>query len=83
MNSPCATQAVPTGIGVSDDDFGQRLNAYVVLVDGATLGADEIKDYVRANLARYKIPRDVEFLGKLPRNATGKVLRGELTRGTR
>lgn len=70
-------------IGVSDDDFGQRLNAYVVLVDGATLGADEIKDYVRANLARYKIPRDVEFLGKLPRNATGKVLRGELTGGTR
>ncbi|MGH8965686.1 MAG: AMP-binding protein, partial [Actinomycetes bacterium] len=34
-------------IGVSDADFGQRLNAYVVLVDGATVGADEIKDYVR------------------------------------
>ena len=40
---------------------------------------DEIKDYVRENLARYKIPRDVEFLNTLPRNATGKVLRGELT----
>ncbi|WP_019345468.1 MULTISPECIES: AMP-binding protein [Mycolicibacterium] len=70
-------------IGVSDDDFGQRLNAYVVLVDGANLAADDIKDYVRANLARYKIPRDVEFLTKLPRNATGKVLRGELTGGAR
>ncbi|MEV0669833.1 AMP-binding protein [Mycobacterium sp. NPDC050441] len=70
-------------IGVSDEDFGQRLNAYVVLNDGATLGADEIKDYVRANLARYKIPRDVEFLNRLPRNATGKVLRGELTGGSK
>ena len=70
-------------IGVSDEDFGQRLNAYVVLVDGATVGADEIKDYVRENLARYKIPRDVEFLNTLPRNATGKVLRGELTGGCR
>ncbi|MBP2452919.1 AMP-binding protein [Mycolicibacterium lutetiense] len=70
-------------IGVSDEDFGQRLNAYVVLVDGATVGADEIKDYVRENLARYKIPRDVEFLNTLPRNATGKVLRGELTGGSR
>ncbi len=66
-------------IGVSDDDFGQRLRAYVVPVDGATLAAEDIKDYVRANLARYKIPRDVEFLTRLPRNATGKVLRGQLT----
>lgn len=70
-------------IGVSDDDFGQRLNAYVVLIDGATLAPDDIRDYVRANLARYKIPRDVEFLSSLPRNATGKVLRGELTGGCR
>lgn len=70
-------------IGVSDDDFGQRLNAYVVPVDGATLAAEDIKDYVRANLARYKIPRDVEFVSRLPRNATGKVLRGELTGGVK
>lgn len=66
-------------IGVSDADFGQRLKAYVVRVDGSTVSADEIKDYVRANLARYKVPRDVEFLTRLPRNATGKVLRGELS----
>lgn len=70
-------------IGVSDDDFGQRLNAYVVPVDGATLAADDVKDYVRANLARYKIPRDVEFVSRLPRNATGKILRAELTGGVK
>jgi fatty-acyl-CoA synthase len=37
-----------------------------------------VRDHVRANLARYKVPRDVVFLDELPRNATGKVLRGTL-----
>lgn len=69
-------------IGVSDPDFGQRLVAYVVAVDGATVGPDDIKEFVRANLARYKVPREVEFVGRLPRNATGKVLRGELASGS-
>ncbi|MBF6061546.1 hypothetical protein IU500_26985, partial [Nocardia terpenica] len=40
--------------------------------------AQEIKDYVKANLARYKVPRDVVFLDELPRNATGKLLRKDL-----
>jgi len=38
-----------------------------------------VKDHVKANLARYKVPRDVVFLDELPRNATGKVLKRELT----
>lgn len=66
-------------LGVSDPDFGQRLKAYVVRAGDATITADEIKDYVRSNLARYKVPRDVEFLDVLPRNATGKLIRGQLT----
>lgn len=65
-------------VGVSDQDFGQRLKAYVVLREGASVDADDIKDYVRANLARYKVPRDVEFREELPRNATGKLLRNRL-----
>ncbi|WP_448463532.1 AMP-binding protein [Mycolicibacterium sp. XJ870] len=66
-------------IGVSDEDFGQRLRAYVVPVADSTVVAEDIRDYVRGNLARYKVPRDVEFLDALPRNATGKVLRNQLT----
>ncbi|WP_290057532.1 acyl-CoA synthetase [Amycolatopsis solani] len=66
-------------IGVADPEFGQRLKAFVVLADGASLDADELRDYVKANLARYKVPRDVEFLDELPRNATGKVLRTKLS----
>ncbi|WP_231740361.1 MULTISPECIES: AMP-binding protein [unclassified Mycobacterium] len=68
-------------IGVDDPDFGQRLNAYVVPVEGSAISPEDIKDYVRANLARYKVPRDVEFLDALPRNATGKVLRAQLIGG--
>jgi fatty-acyl-CoA synthase len=65
-------------IGVDDDEFGQRLKAFVVTRDGAELDADAVKAFVKANLARYKVPRDVEFLDSLPRNATGKVLKREL-----
>jgi acyl-CoA synthetase (AMP-forming)/AMP-acid ligase II len=65
-------------IGVADDVFGQRLRAFVVVTDGAGLSADDIKAHVKANLAGFKVPRDVVFLGELPRNATGKVLKREL-----
>ncbi len=65
-------------IGVDDDEFGQRLKAFVVAREGADLDEDEVKGHVKSNLARYKVPRDVEFLDSLPRNATGKVLKREL-----
>ena len=65
-------------IGVDDDEFGQRLKAFVVLGDGESLDEDSVKAYVKKNLARYKVPREVEFLDSLPRNSTGKVLKKEL-----
>jgi fatty-acyl-CoA synthase len=65
-------------VGVPDEKFGQRLRAFVVLRPGASLTEDEVKDYVRDNLARYKSPREVVFLDTLPRNPTGKVLKREL-----
>jgi fatty-acyl-CoA synthase len=64
-------------IGVDDAEFGQRLKAIVVLRDGRTLDADAVRDHVKANLARHKVPRDVEFVAVLPRNATGKLLRAQ------
>jgi fatty-acyl-CoA synthase len=65
-------------VGVDDLDFGERLRAFIVAKPAARPGAQEIKDYVKANLARYKVPRDVIFLDELPRNATGKVSRSRL-----
>ena len=65
-------------IGVPDEQFGQRLKAFIVKDDGAKLSESDVKEHVKSNLARYKVPREVEFLGDLPRNATGKVLKREL-----
>jgi acyl-CoA synthetase (AMP-forming)/AMP-acid ligase II len=65
-------------IGVDDEEFGQRLKAFVVLKEGAELSGDGVKAHVKSNLARYKVPREVEFVASLPRNATGKILKREL-----
>ncbi|WP_328477422.1 AMP-binding protein [Actinoplanes sp. NBC_00393] len=67
-------------IGVPDDEFGQRLAAYLVLRDGEKLDTDAVREHVRRHRARFSVPRDVIFLDALPRNATGKVLARELPR---
>ncbi|WP_238152630.1 AMP-binding protein [Kribbella speibonae] len=72
---PAVAEAVVAG--VPDDEFGQRLIAYVVLHSPAT--EDELLTHVKANLARYKTPRQIVVLDEFPRNATGKVLRGKLS----
>jgi fatty-acyl-CoA synthase len=67
-----------TALGVEDKEWGHRLRAFVVKTDGASIGEDDIKTYVREHLARYKVPREVVFLNELPRNPTGKILKREL-----
>jgi Acyl-CoA synthetases (AMP-forming)/AMP-acid ligases II len=62
-------------VGVSDPEFGERLEAYVVLASGASPTADDLRAYVRDHLARHKVPREVVFVDELPRNPTGKVVR--------
>jgi fatty-acyl-CoA synthase len=64
-------------LGVPDDRFGQRLRAYVVTGNPRPTEA-ELQEWVRENLARYKVPREIVFLDELPRNATGKILKREL-----
>jgi acyl-CoA synthetase (AMP-forming)/AMP-acid ligase II len=65
-------------VGVADAHFGQRLKAFVVVQAGVKLSAEELSAHVKANLASYKAPREIEFLDELPRNATGKILKREL-----
>jgi acyl-CoA synthetase (AMP-forming)/AMP-acid ligase II len=65
-------------IGVDDEDFGQRLRAFVVLDKRWRASEDHLKAHVKSNLARYKVPREIVFLEELPRNITGKVLKREL-----
>lgn len=73
---PAVSEAVV--VGVEDEEFGQRLRAFVVKKPGAEVTAGEIREFVKSNLARFKVPRDVVFLDELPRNPTGKVLKREL-----
>jgi acyl-CoA synthetase (AMP-forming)/AMP-acid ligase II len=66
-------------IGVEDEKMGQRLSAYIVKNGKGSITADKVKSYVKENLARHKVPRDVNFIDELPRNATGKVVKKDLT----
>lgn len=65
-------------VGVPDEEFGQRLKAYVVVRPEVAPDANALKSFVKANLARFKVPREVVFVEELPRNATGKLLRAKL-----
>ncbi len=65
-------------IGVEDDEFGQRLRAFVVADGSKKPSEKDLKSHVKKNLAGYKVPREIVFLDELPRNATGKVLKREL-----
>ncbi|MDT5209569.1 MAG: hypothetical protein QOF67_1984 [Mycobacterium sp.] len=72
------TIAEASVIGVDDEQFGQRLAAFVVLNEGASATPDLLKQHVRENLANYKVPRDITILDELPRSSTGKIVRSEL-----
>jgi fatty-acyl-CoA synthase len=65
-------------VGVPDDEFGQRLAAFIVR--SGDLDEADVRSFVAARLARHKVPRDVTFVDELPRNTTGKLLRSEVTR---
>jgi acyl-CoA synthetase (AMP-forming)/AMP-acid ligase II len=61
-------------VGRPDERMGQRLVAFVVAEPGSGLTVEQVQDQVRHRLARFAVPREVQFLEVLPRNATGKVV---------
>ncbi|KAB1147353.1 fatty acid--CoA ligase family protein [Streptomyces luteolifulvus] len=65
-------------IGIPDARLGEVGRAYVVRRAGAVLTADDLMAWARREMANYKVPRAVEFVEELPRNASGKVVKGEL-----
>jgi len=62
-------------VGVPDPKSGERVKAFVVLKEGATATAEEIIEFCRKHLAKYKCPKEVEFRKELPKSFIGKVLR--------
>ena len=62
-------------IGVPDKQYGEEIMACVILKEGETLAADELKDYIRSHMAKHKTPRYIDFVTEFPMNAAGKILK--------
>lgn len=65
-------------IGVPDPDFGEEVQAFVVLKEDAQVTEEQLKQFCSQKLAKYKVPAVIEFLDELPKNTTGKILRRSL-----
>ncbi len=65
-------------VGVPHDEYGEEVGAAVALKDGAELSADELRDYVKEQVAAYKYPRQIWFVKDLPKGPTGKILKREI-----
>jgi fatty-acyl-CoA synthase len=62
-------------IGVPSEQYGEEIMAVVVPKEGAELTAEDVKDYVRRNMAKHKVPSYVDFAREFPMNAAGKILK--------
>jgi len=65
-------------IGVPDEKWGEVGKAFVVFKPSPTATAEELIEFLRGRLARYKVPKSVEFMESLPLSPTGKILKREL-----
>jgi acyl-CoA synthetase (AMP-forming)/AMP-acid ligase II len=66
-------------VGVSDEQFGRRLAAFIVPRDGTDIDEPAIREFLKGKVSRFEQPRDIHLVGSIPRNPAGKVLRRELT----
>ena len=62
-------------IGVPDQQYGEEIMACIILKDGESMTADEMKGYINEHMARHKVPRYIEFTDAFPMNVAGKILK--------
>lgn len=62
-------------IGVPDEQYGEEIMACIIIKEGETLTEDEMKSYIRANMARHKLPKYIDFVDEFPMNAAGKIMK--------
>jgi long-chain acyl-CoA synthetase len=65
-------------VGIPDDRWGEAVKVYIVLKEGQSATEQEILEYCHARMARYKVPKSVEFRAELPKSLVGKFLRRKL-----
>jgi acyl-CoA synthetase (AMP-forming)/AMP-acid ligase II len=73
---PAVEEAVV--IGAPSEEWGEQVEAVVVLRRGRAVSAEELREYCRSRLASFKVPEYIDFVADLPRNSLGKVLKAEL-----
>lgn len=79
LSHPAVAEAAV--IGVSSEDMGEEVAAFVSLKPAAKITAEELLEHCKERLARYKYPRQVKILKEIPKGPTGKILKAELVRG--
>ena len=67
-------------VGIADPEWGERVSAAVELRSGAVLALEELQQWAKARLAPYKVPRALQPVPALPRNAMGKVVKPEVAK---
>ena len=65
-------------IGVPDEQYGEEIMACVILKEGETMTADELRDFIAKSMARHKVPRYIDFVDSFPMNAAGKILKYQM-----
>ena len=65
-------------IGIPDTYRGETVKAFVVLKPGESMTSEDVIEYCKQKLAKYKVPTQVEFIETLPKSGVGKILRKEL-----
>ncbi|MBB6282412.1 AMP-binding protein [Geobacillus subterraneus] len=65
-------------VGVPDETYGEEVMAWIILKDGETATAEEIRAFCRGNISRHKIPRYIEFIDSYPMTASGKIQKFKL-----
>jgi long-chain acyl-CoA synthetase len=64
--------------GIPDDEYGERLCAYIELEPGSQLSAKDVQAYLVSRLANFKVPKDIKFIDLLPREASGKIFKRKI-----
>jgi fatty-acyl-CoA synthase len=62
-------------IGVPDKQYGEEIMACVILKEGVAMEAEELQAYIRANMAKHKVPKYIDFVTEFPMNAAGKIMK--------
>ena len=70
-------------VGLSDEQWGETPHAFVVVRPGADVSADDLREFARANMAHFKVPRGFHFVDGLPKTATGKIQKYVLRAGSK